>query len=119
MKSKRPFKGKVEIGKSYLTTWGVPQHIYGFVVLQAGWGAYQPDVLDKNKVWSLSDHFDVKTGEGHQHQLVQLSRREEIAYWQARLKQIRSVNSDDKLRLIKNDLDRIEERLKYLQENLF
>ena len=116
------FKGKMEIGKTYLDTWGRYHVVYGYVVTQRGWGRHQPDTLDKTRVWAGSGyHFHVKNGEctHRTRQLVQLPRGEEIRFWKARLAQIRSVNHADNLRLIKDDLDQMEIRLKYLSENLF
>lgn len=113
------FKGKVNIGQTYLDTWGREHKIMGNVILQKGWGS-APDVLDKQSVWSLSGvHFNVNTGNDEWGTcLVQLPLGEEKEFWVNRLKLIESKNSKDKLLLIKEDLDRIRQRIQDINAEL-
>jgi hypothetical protein len=99
---------KIEVGKTYLDIWGRKHLIAGFI-------------KDSNKiVYSVGGYwFDVKTGkvgkETNGHHLVNLPPKKELAFWRERIKQIESVNSADKLKLVKEGLDAMRERIKELE----
>ena len=118
MKRDIPFAGKVEINKTYLDTWGRTYLIGGWVVLRRGWGS-ESDTYSKDNVWSVCGwHFDVNTGtDTHAgRQLVQLPPLDEIAFWKARLKQIRKVNCEDKLKLVAEGMANMEARINELEK---
>lgn len=93
-------KGPIEIGKTYLDQWGRSHHIYGYVK------------DSKTSVYSLSDHFSLKTGVGTSGTtLVILPPNEEREFWKARIQLIRESNPPDKLSLIKKELSAMQDRL--------
>jgi hypothetical protein len=118
MKRDIPFVGKVEIGKTYLDTWGRRHSIEGYVVLRRGWGS-ESDTFSKDQVWSTGGwHFDINTGTSVHagKQLVQLPPKDELAFWTAQIKQIKSVNSADKLELIETELATMAARIQELSK---
>ncbi len=105
----------VLIGKTYLDIWGGLHEIHGYVVVSRG---FRNEVkFDKSLVWSTSSHFHVESGKNAYGglNLVVLPPKKEIAYWKRFIQQIKSVNSDDKIKLVQPLLDNIAARINELE----
>src|SRR5688572_17118699 len=105
----------IQIGKTYMDKWGRKHSILGYVRLERG-SFGRPDVVDKERVASNSNHFYTKSGlcTTGGVALVMLSPKRELAYWKRRIEEIEAVNSTDKLKLVENELNNMRERIKEL-----
>jgi hypothetical protein len=65
----------------------------------------------------MSDHFFIESGKSTScgYDLVVLSPAKEIEFFENRIKQIESVNSTDRLALVKDNLDNMRERINQLK----
>lgn len=103
----------IEIGKTYLDIWGGIHVIQGHT--RTGGHYAEPD---KDRVWSLAgEHFFIKSGRatGRGYSLVLLPPEQEIAFFEERIKQIESVNSEDKLKLVAPQLQNMRDRIAELK----
>lgn len=101
------------IGTTYLDLWGNPAKIQGYVKLGSSFGK------DTSKVWCMNRHYDIATGiatDGSR--LVNLPPVTELAFWRDRLSLILSSNPPDKLKLVKDGIDRITTRIQVLMLQL-
>lgn len=92
--------------------WGREHTILGFAKPYGQCEVSKTIVYASTGFW-----FSAKTGEsqGSGHHLVSLCRKsDEVRYWLANLKQIRSVNHADNLRLVKDGMDRMRSRVNKL-----
>jgi hypothetical protein len=97
----------VVIGREYLTIWGEPRMVCGYV--RGGNG--QPD---PSRVWTAQGvHYHTDSGlcvmGGHP--LVLLEPADERAYWVRRLAEIEGANSADRLALVAPGLERMRARI--------
>ena len=102
----------LEIGKTYLDIWGERHKIEGHVVTGQRWGR-EPAPVDVSRVYCASCHYDIKTGMCGDPtcRLVNLPAANELAFWKRRIAEIESVNSADKLKLVKDGLDNMRARI--------
>lgn len=108
----------IEVGKTYLDIWGYEHLIRGFVRI----GDKRDNKFDETRVWSAQDHFCVETGEGMGDNLYDdldntIPAQTHIEFWENRIKQIESVNSEDKLKLIADRLQNMRDRIESLKVN--
>lgn len=102
---------EVELYQTYLDIWGDSHEINGYVRK----GFKQED---KTKVWSVKSHFYKKDGKrvGGGHNLVIMSPKGEIAFWKERIRVITLNNPPEKLKLVKDNLQNMRDRIDYLME---
>ena len=102
----------LEIGRSYLDIWGRWHTIQGYVADGHQWPGREKPV-DKNRVYCSSCHYDIKTGECGDStcRLVNLPPAKELAFWKKRISEIEDSNPQDKLKLIKDELQNMHDRV--------
>jgi hypothetical protein len=101
----------IEIGKTYLDTWGHIHKIYGHVQDGPMWA--KKSIL--TQVWSISSHFETKTGKnvGGGSNLVDdfaMAPADAEKYWLDRIAEIKAVNSKEKLTLVADLLTNMRKR---------
>lgn len=101
-------RGQVRVSRRYLTIWGVPQDIVGYVKCA--------DEI----VWSAQgNHYLLDgTNKNGRHALVMTDHPgEELRFWQRWLYQIKEANSKDRLKLVAEGLENIQKRINQLKKN--
>ncbi len=98
----------LEIGKTYLDHRGNKCKILGFVHTMFG-------KADYTKVYSQSHHYDIKTGIAYDSKIVNLPPKQELEYFTKYAASVRSVNSDDKLKLVETELENMDNRIAELK----
>jgi len=102
-------RGQVKMFGSYMTIWGIPQTIAGYV-----------KGTDEKIVWtSKGNHYFLDGSEKNGGYALVMTDypEEELRFWQQWLHQIKEANSKDRLALVEPGLKNIRERIKQLKKN--
>lgn len=100
---------KIEIGQTYFDIWCYQHKIHGYTM---SYGKLNDKIVYSPHGWYNLDGTAYLYG----YRLVLLPPNEEIKFWNWWMAQIKSVNSEDKLKIVQRNLDAMQKRIECLKD---